>query len=237
MFSDAEVSAQPELSGHLRECDACRATAEQRRRVHVHWDRRALTSGELSKLRVGLSGKQQPKPRRAVVAIAACAVATLAVLAAAATYQARRSQVPSPSAPPAHEPAAVPALPTLSAEPNKTPVAPLPTTSSPVAREVARSTAPSAAVKQTPAGTDPRWTRVTDALRRNDTASAEQALGALTLSSDAGARDSARLTLAELWLHSGRSAQARPVLRELSQHGATPVVRARAATLLDQVGQ
>jgi thioredoxin-like negative regulator of GroEL len=90
--------------------------------------------------------------------------------------------------------------------------------------------------KPADANTDPRWAAVTEALQRHAQRAAEQALTALTRAGDARSRDAARLTLAELWLQSGRTVQAKPVLQDLAAHGSTATVRTRAISLLGPTG-
>jgi hypothetical protein len=76
------------------------------------------------------------------------------------------------------------------------------------------------------------WTRAAEALRNGDTAQAETALIELSNTESVGTRDSARLTLAQVYLSQGREAEARALLTRLSEGGATPFVRRRASELL-----
>lgn len=76
------------------------------------------------------------------------------------------------------------------------------------------------------------WIEAAQALRENHAARAEAALGRLGQSDDVATRDSARLSLAQLWLSEGKRDAAEQILRELSTKGATPFVRRRAQELL-----
>jgi hypothetical protein len=83
-----------------------------------------------------------------------------------------------------------------------------------------------------PSAATSAWARAAEAMRNGDVAGADQALADLDRSPDASSRDAARLARAELWLANGHALEARPVLAELAQSGATPLVRKRAQALL-----
>jgi hypothetical protein len=76
------------------------------------------------------------------------------------------------------------------------------------------------------------WTEAAQALSKNDAVRAEAALERLGHADSAATRDSARLSLAQLWLSQGRNTRARRLLGELSASGATPFIRRRASELL-----
>jgi hypothetical protein len=76
------------------------------------------------------------------------------------------------------------------------------------------------------------WGRAAAALREDDFEGADGAFAELTHSSDPSTRDAARLARAQLWISRGREREVRPVLEQLAQSGATPLVRRRATELL-----
>jgi hypothetical protein len=76
------------------------------------------------------------------------------------------------------------------------------------------------------------WARAAVALREDDFDAADRAFDELGRSSDPATRDAARLARAQLWISRGREAAVRPVLEQLAQSGATPLVRQRAAEFL-----
>jgi Tfp pilus assembly protein PilF len=82
------------------------------------------------------------------------------------------------------------------------------------------------------AETSASWTEAALALRTGDTVAAEAALRRLAETDNAGTRDSAQLTLAQLHLSHGRAVEARGLLERLSRNGATPFIRRRASELL-----
>jgi hypothetical protein len=76
------------------------------------------------------------------------------------------------------------------------------------------------------------WERVAKALEAGDFSTADAALNDLTTSGDNHARDAAALARAQLWITQGRGGEARGTLQHLAQHGKTPLIRRRAAALL-----
>jgi hypothetical protein len=76
------------------------------------------------------------------------------------------------------------------------------------------------------------WARAAAALREDDFESADRAFNELTHATDPMTRDAARLARAQLWMSRGRESEVRPVLEQLAQSGATPLVRRRATELL-----
>jgi hypothetical protein len=77
-----------------------------------------------------------------------------------------------------------------------------------------------------------KWADVAKSLRSKNYDKAQKSLGELSQSGDAVERDTARLSLAQLWLQQGKTVQARQLLRELSASGASPFIRRRAGELL-----
>jgi hypothetical protein len=78
----------------------------------------------------------------------------------------------------------------------------------------------------------PGWREAAAALRDGDYKAADRALSELSRSSDEVERDTAQLSLAQLWLTQGKSEQAQTVLQRLAQSGSSDYVRRRAAELL-----
>ncbi len=237
--SDAEIAGRAKLVSHLGACDGCRSYVEQRRRMAAHWDSRELSQSELLRLRARLfrSAKEPLRSRKVAVLVGAFAVALFTAAAVAATYGRLEKKLPVRVETESHGSASRPRLadPPAALAP---PIADQPhIADSAAAPSAPRAVGSGARAKLPDANTDPRWSKVTEAMRRHDSVGAEQALKALTSSADVRSRDAARLTLAELWMQSGRAAAARPVLRELAQRGATQTVRARAVTLLQQLGE
>jgi len=76
------------------------------------------------------------------------------------------------------------------------------------------------------------WARAAAALREDDFDAADRAFDELGHALDPATRDAARLARAQLWISRGREAAVRPVLEQLAQSGATPLVRQRAAEFL-----
>jgi hypothetical protein len=89
----------------------------------------------------------------------------------------------------------------------------------------------SAALPAVPAPAGP-WERVAKALEAGDWRGADTALDDLSASGDAHARDAAALARAQLWISQGRGAEVRGTLQHLAQQGKTPLIRRRAAALL-----
>lgn len=95
--------------------------------------------------------------------------------------------------------------------------------------EPERTMAPSS---DAPSTGDPSWTEAARALQGDDPVRAEGALRRLGQSDNAVTRDSARLSLAQLWLSQGRNDEATRTLRDLAANGATPFIQRRARELL-----
>ena len=66
----------------------------------------------------------------------------------------------------------------------------------------------------------------------DDFDAADSSFADLCSAPDATTRDAARLARAQLWIAHGRGDAVRPVLRDLAAHGATALVRQRAAEFL-----
>jgi hypothetical protein len=77
-----------------------------------------------------------------------------------------------------------------------------------------------------------KWAAVAKSLRSKNYERAQRSLNELSQSGDAVERDTARLSLAQLWLQQGKTAQAQKLLRDLSASGASPFIRKRAGELL-----
>jgi hypothetical protein len=76
------------------------------------------------------------------------------------------------------------------------------------------------------------WERAATALREDDFEGADRAFDELAHSTNPSTRDAARLARVQLWMSRGREREVRPVLEQLAQTGATPLVRRRATELL-----
>lgn len=76
------------------------------------------------------------------------------------------------------------------------------------------------------------WARAAVALREDNFEEADRAFDELCKSADPSTRDAARLARAQLWVSRGREAAVRPILEQLAQSGATPLIRQRAAETL-----
>jgi hypothetical protein len=76
------------------------------------------------------------------------------------------------------------------------------------------------------------WERAATALREDDFEGADRAFDELSHSGIPSTRDAARLARVQLWISRGREREVRPVLEQLAQTGATPLVRRRATELL-----
>jgi hypothetical protein len=79
------------------------------------------------------------------------------------------------------------------------------------------------------------WERAAKALAAGDWNGADKALTELDRSDDVHARDAATLARAQLRITQGRGAEVRPALERLASGGATPLIRRRAAALLDSL--
>ena len=82
------------------------------------------------------------------------------------------------------------------------------------------------------AAVDPKWRRVSDALRVNDYARAEGALRDLEAHGTPSDRESASLSLAQILASRGRATEARPRLERLSGAARSSLVREKARTML-----
>ncbi len=76
------------------------------------------------------------------------------------------------------------------------------------------------------------WERAAKALAAGNWEGADKAFNELDQSHDAHARDAAALARAQLWIANGRGAEVKPILLRLAAQGATPLIRRRAAALL-----
>ena len=103
----------------------------------------------------------------------------------------------------------------------------------PFQKETASSRLGQTATPQGPGRATPGWARAAEALREKNPVLAERALTELAESSDPRTRDAARLARAQLWISSGLTETAHPVLVQLARSGATSLIRQRAQRLLD----
>jgi|RhiMethySRZTD1v2_1073278.scaffolds.fasta_scaffold07270_14 hypothetical protein len=76
------------------------------------------------------------------------------------------------------------------------------------------------------------WERAAKALAAGNWDGADKAFNELDQSRDAHARDAAALARAQLWIANGRGAEVKPILQRLASQGRTPLIRRRAAALL-----
>jgi hypothetical protein len=247
LHQGSELSGAP-LS-HVDGCDDCRCFLERARRMSALVYADEPTAAELLRLRVrlgsGIAGMGSTRPtyrRRPAWQFAFAGgfvlLSTTAVVAATGNggrfleavglqpVAEETSAAPVPKAPkhhvvkqhtspeaqpaPADEPAAAP-----SPEPVER-SAPLPRVRGPEAKPKAEA----------------KWADVAKSLRSKNYDRAQRSLNELSQSGDAAERDTARLSLAQLWLQQGKTAQARQLLRELSASGASPFIRKRAGELL-----
>jgi hypothetical protein len=165
---------------------------------------------------------------------------------------------PLPAGNAAHGPEATPASPAEGAR-QETPSASAPhgsgvpaSAASPSPREAAKKSSASAAtggaaqaLKDTVAssadegsrsgassGSVRAWARAASALREDNFDEADRAFDELCKAADPSTRDAARLARAQLWISRGREAAVRPILEQLAESGATPLIRQRAAETL-----
>lgn len=82
-------------------------------------------------------------------------------------------------------------------------------------------------------GLDGSWSQAAKALREGDERGATRAFSTLAHSEDPVTRDAALLARAQLDVAAGRREEALPLLRFLSLHGATELVRRRAAEVMN----
>ena len=85
---------------------------------------------------------------------------------------------------------------------------------------------------RTPPVLDPKWQRVSEALRSNDYTTAETALRELETRGTPSDRESASLSLAQILLARGRGPEARPRLERLSRAARSSLVREKAGAML-----
>jgi hypothetical protein len=98
----------------------------------------------------------------------------------------------------------------------------------------ARASLPPVAVPEIPSAVGP-WSRVAEALAAGDYGEADRALASLGGDRDATTRDAAELARAELWIARGAGAGFRPSLERLAASGQTPLIRRRAAALIERL--
>jgi hypothetical protein len=82
---------------------------------------------------------------------------------------------------------------------------------------------------------DGPWGRVARALSASDWQRADAALVELARAADPATRDAADLARAELWIAHGHGDAFRPNVERLARDGYTPLIRRRAARLLDRL--
>ncbi|HVJ17874.1 MAG TPA: hypothetical protein VM686_20775 [Polyangiaceae bacterium] len=233
--------------GHLESCDDCRSFMERTRRMSALVFADEPTAAEVLRLRVrlgsgiaGMGSTRPPYRRRPAWQFAFAGgfvlLSTTAVVAATGNGgrfleavglqpAAETTAAPVPKAPKhvvkRHAPAEVPPAPVEEpvAAPSTEPVERI----APVARVRATESKRKAEAK---------WADVAKSLRSKNYDRAQRSLNELSQSGDAVERDTARLSLAQLWLQQGKTAQARQLLRELSASGSSPFIRKRAGELL-----
>jgi hypothetical protein len=104
--------------------------------------------------------------------------------------------------------------------------------------ELAADVPPAPSVTEKPSAAPPAdgpWARVAQALSASDWTSADRALVELCSASDPATRDAATLARAELWIAHGQGASFRASVERLAQTGFTPLIRRRAARLLERL--
>lgn len=129
-----------------------------------------------------------------------------------------RSYVEPAGAPDARRQAAERALPP--------PNAPAPAVTAVPSSAAGRGVTPAASIARE------SWERAARGLRERDLAAADDALQKLAQQGEVSEREKAQLVRAQLLLSQGRGDEARSLLDELSRHGGSPALRAKAATLL-----
>jgi hypothetical protein len=82
---------------------------------------------------------------------------------------------------------------------------------------------------------DGPWARVAQALSASDWLRADKALLELVATADPATRDAAELARAELWIAHGHGAALRANVERLAASGYTPLIRKRAARLLERL--
>ncbi len=82
---------------------------------------------------------------------------------------------------------------------------------------------------------DGPWVRAARAIAGSDFSTADEALRDLSADPDPQTRDAAELTRAEMWVAHGRQDGVRSTIERLVREGRTPLVRRRAAALLDRL--
>lgn len=242
-----EECAADEARAHLAQCDNCRAALEMTERMRAHWQGE-LSHAELLQLRMRVLPRLSGRPvaaakrqRRAVLIAGLLGAAIAGSAAAAVTYYTignTQASEPATSASPTplkkkHKARQTPVVQVSAPPAIEAPAPPSVTAISPKAQHK-REPVVSA---QGQAGGGALWSEAADALKRNDRPRAERALAALADSRDAVTRDSAELTLIELWMKSGQAQRGRATLARLSTSGATPAIRARARKLAHELEQ
>lgn len=132
-----------------------------------------------------------------------------------APLRAERAVAPSPSAPDAHSTARSIASAPLSAPP----------------------AAPQPAVAKEPESSNGEWARVAQALRASDFEGARAALSRLKRSANTREREAAELAEAQLLVKAGDRTSPRSTLVRLSRDALSPLVRAQANALLNEVSK
>lgn len=229
---------------HLGVCSDCRLFVERTQRMSASVYADEPTAAEILRLRVrlgsGIAGLGSSRPTytrrpRWQFALAASFV-LLSGTVVAATGGERLLEVVglSSNEQPSETPAEVKTKPRA---PRKAAPAPAaePEASIDVealALEVEEPSAPAPRARAQHPKAEAKWADVAKSLRSKNYDKAQRSLGELSQSGDAVERDTARLSLAQLWLQQGKTAQARQLLRELSVSGASPFIRKRAGELL-----
>jgi len=140
---------------------------------------------------------------------------------AVASARPRVAQRREPARRPADTPSVAPAAPDVAPK--------NPASAGPVS---ARAPVPSHSA--TAAAESAAWAKAAAGLRNHDVAQTESALAVLEQANSVADREAARLVRAQLMLHQGDVSGARALLRELSSHAQSSLVRAKARHLLEQ---
>ncbi len=137
----------------------------------------------------------------------------------------RASSIPSARSSPASRGRSMPPVPSLATAAPEVPSAVVPAAPP-------HTVTPAPEVRTPPPALDPKWHRVSEALRANDYASAEAALLELETRGTPSDRESASLSLAQILLARGRGSEARPRLERLSRAARSSLVREKARAML-----
>lgn len=235
---------------HLRACDECRCFVERTRRMSELVFADEPTAAEILRLRVrlgsGIAGMGSTRPTyqrrpRWQLALAAGFVLLSGTVVAATGGVPRLLDAVGiqPDEAPAETPVEATPAPRQRPRASKAAAESAPEVpadeAAPVPSEPASQRTParaSSARQEAKPKAEAKWADVAKSLRSKNYDKAQRSLGELAQSGDAVERDTARLSLAQLWLQQGKTSEARQLLRELSVSGASPFIRKRAGELL-----